>query len=102
MLDQLDPTGLHEVLNAGTIALPDPDEPEMLELLEGFSERRAVDAQAFRELAFGRQLRTRRVLAVQDQGAQLFGDLLGDTLLLDRFEHPRARGYPGRVSSRRA
>ena len=33
-----------------------------------------------------------RVLAVEDQRAQLLGDLLGDTLLLDRLEHPLSAG----------
>ena len=56
VLDELDAAGLHEVLDARAVALADPDQPEVLELLEGLAQRRAVDAQALRQLALGRQL----------------------------------------------
>src|SRR5262249_45050155 len=82
MLDQLDAAGLHEVLHARTVALADANEPEMLELLQRFSQRRAIDAKSLRQLALRRQLRARRILTVQDQRAQLLRDLLGNTLLL--------------------
>ena len=92
VLDQLDAAGLHEVLDAGAVALADPHEPEVLELLERLAQRRAVDPQPLRQLALRRELRARRVLAVEDERAQLLGDLLGDALLLDRLEHPRDEG----------
>ena len=37
VLHQLDSAGLHEVRDPGAVALTDPDQPEVLELLERFS-----------------------------------------------------------------
>src|SRR3712207_7281389 len=56
----------------------------VLELLQRLAQRRPVHAKALRQLALRRQLAPGRVLPVQDQSAQLFGDFLGDALLLDR------------------
>ena len=68
----------------------------MLELLEGFAQRRPIDAQSLGQLTLGWQLRPGRVLAVQDEAAQLFGNLLGYALLLDRLEHqPNEVNPPG-------
>ena len=68
------------------------DEEDVVELLEGLAQRRAVHPQSLRQLALGRQLRPGWILAVEDQRSQLLGDLLGDALLLHRFEHPLTRG----------
>jgi len=43
----------------GAVALADPHQPEVLELLERLAQRRAIDPQALRQLALRRQLRTR-------------------------------------------
>ena len=59
VLDQLDAAGLHEVLDARAVALADPHEAEVLELLQRLAQRRAVDAQPLRQLALRRQLATR-------------------------------------------
>ena len=92
VLDQLDPSGLHEVLDPGAVALADADEPEVLELLQRLAEGRTVDPQALRQLSLRRELRARRILSVEDERAQLLGNLLGHALLLDRLEHPLERG----------
>src|SRR5205823_5314484 len=73
VLHELDAAGLHEVLDARAIALADPDEAEVLELLERLAQRRAIDAQPLGQLALGWQLAAGRVLAVQDERAELFG-----------------------------
>jgi hypothetical protein len=94
VLDELDPAGLHEVEHARAVALADAHEPEVLELLQRLAQRRAVDAQPLRQLALRRELRAGWILSVEDQRAKLLGDLLGDSLLLDRLEHPRGHLNP--------
>jgi hypothetical protein len=59
----------------------------VLELLQGLTEGGAIDAQALRKLALRRELGPRRVLTTEDQRAKLFGNFLGDALLLHGLEH---------------
>jgi len=46
VLDELDAAGLHEVLDPCAVALANPHEALMFELLERFPQRRAIDTQA--------------------------------------------------------
>ena len=64
---------------------------EVLELLQRLAQGCAVDAKPLRELALRRELRSRWILAVEDERAQLLGDLFSYALLLDRFEHSSER-----------
>jgi hypothetical protein len=69
----------------------------VLELLQCLAERSAVHPKPLRELALRRQLGAGRILPIEDEAAQLLGDLLGNALLLDRLEHP----LPARLTQRR-
>ena len=85
--DQLHARGLHEVEHARAVALAGLDQAHVLERLDRLAQRRAVDPELLRQLALGWELVADRVLAAQDEPAELLDDFFRNSRFSHRSEH---------------
>jgi hypothetical protein len=81
---QLDAGGLHEVEDAGAIALTRLDQAHLLQGFDGLAQGGAVDTELLSELALRGELVPGGIASFQDERAQLLDDLFRDALLADR------------------
>jgi len=85
--NQVETSGLHEVLDPCAIALPNADQPQMFKFFKRFPQRCPVDSELFGEIALRGEFLSGHIFTREDQRPKLFDDFVCNALFFNGFEH---------------